>query len=86
RQAHRPPPHRRPSQGRRHRAPRSGARKWFMIDRWTIRLSAVLLVVGFILYMVVDLLHPDGPGPFESEASHRAPIDDPNGRTARSIG
>ena len=56
-----------------------------MIDHKTLRLSAVLLVVGFILY-VVGLLHPDGPGPFESEASHRAPIDDLNGPTARSIG
>lgn len=33
-----------------------------MIDRKTLRLSAVLLVVGFILYVVVGLLHPDGPG------------------------
>jgi hypothetical protein len=41
-----------------------------MIDRKTLRLSAVLLVVGFILYVMVGLLHPDGPGPFESEASH----------------
>ena len=57
-----------------------------MIDRKTLRLSAVLLVVGFILNVVVGLLHPDGPGPFESEASHRAPIDDLNGPTARSIG
>ena len=33
-----------------------------MIDRKTLRLSAVLLVVGFILYVVVvGLLHPDGP-------------------------
>jgi hypothetical protein len=32
-----------------------------MIDRMTLRLSAVLLVVGFILYVVVGLLHPDGP-------------------------
>jgi cation diffusion facilitator CzcD-associated flavoprotein CzcO len=71
--------------GRRHRAP-SGSRQWFMIDRKTLRLSAVLLVVGFILYVVVGLLHSDGPGPFESEASHRAPIDDLNGPTARSIG
>jgi hypothetical protein len=57
-----------------------------MIDRKTLRLSAVLLVVGFILYVVVGLLHSDRPGSFGSEASHRAPIDDPNGRTARSIG
>jgi hypothetical protein len=47
-----------------------------MIDHKTLRLSAVLLVVGFILYVVVGLLHSDGP--FESEASHRAPIDDLN--------
>ena len=33
----------------------------FMIDHKTLRLSAVLLVVGFILYVVVGLLHPDGP-------------------------
>ena len=46
----------------------------------------MLLVVGFILYVVMGLLHPDGPGPFESKASHRAPIDDPNGPTARSNG
>jgi hypothetical protein len=32
-----------------------------MMDRMTLRLSAVLLVVGFILYVVVGLLHPDGP-------------------------
>ena len=32
-----------------------------MIDRKTLRLSAVLLVVGFILYVLVGLLHPDGP-------------------------
>ena len=32
-----------------------------MIDRKTLRLSAVLLVVGFILYVIVGLLHPDGP-------------------------
>ena len=32
-----------------------------MIDRKTLRLSAVLLVVGFIFYVVVGLLHPDGP-------------------------
>ena len=32
-----------------------------MIDRKTLRLSAALLVVGFILYVVVGLLHPDGP-------------------------
>jgi hypothetical protein len=50
-----------------------------MIDHKTLRLSAVLLVVGFILFEVVGLLHSDGPGPFGSEASHRAPIDDPNG-------
>ena len=32
-----------------------------MIDRKTLRLSAVLLVVGFIFYVLVGLLHPDGP-------------------------
>ena len=57
-----------------------------MIDHKTLRLSAVLLVVGFILFEVVGLLHSDGPGPFGSEGSHRAPIDDPNGTIARSIG
>jgi hypothetical protein len=30
-----------------------------MIDRKTLRLSAVLLVVGFSLYVMVGLLHPD---------------------------
>ena len=33
-----------------------------MIDHKTLRLSAVLLVVGFILFEVVGLLHSDGPG------------------------
>jgi hypothetical protein len=32
-----------------------------MIDRKTLRLSAVLLVVGFIFYVVVGLLHAGGP-------------------------
>jgi hypothetical protein len=32
-----------------------------MIDRKTLRRSAVLLVVGFIFYVVVGRLHPDGP-------------------------
>jgi hypothetical protein len=32
-----------------------------MIDRKALRLSAVLLLVGFIFYVVVGLLHPDGP-------------------------
>ena len=32
-----------------------------MIDRKTLRLSAVLLAVGFILYVMVGLLHPGGP-------------------------
>ena len=32
-----------------------------MTDGKTLRLSAVLLVVGFILYVMVGLLHPDGP-------------------------
>ncbi|WP_433784138.1 hypothetical protein ACQPX6_28535 [Actinomycetospora sp. CA-101289] len=32
-----------------------------MIDRSTLRLSAALLVVGFVLYVVVGLFHPDGP-------------------------
>ena len=32
-----------------------------MIDRTTLRLSAVLLVVGFIFYVVVGLLHAGGP-------------------------
>jgi hypothetical protein len=32
-----------------------------MIDRNTLRLSAVLLVVGFIFYVTVGLLHPGGP-------------------------
>ena len=31
-----------------------------MIDHKTLRLSAVLLVVGFILFEVVGLLHSDG--------------------------
>ena len=32
-----------------------------MIESTTLRLSAVLLAVGFILYVLVGLLHPDGP-------------------------
>jgi hypothetical protein len=32
-----------------------------MIDRKTLRLSAVLLVVGFIFYVVVGLFHAGGP-------------------------
>jgi hypothetical protein len=32
-----------------------------MTDRATLRLSAVLLVVGFIGYVTMGLLHPDGP-------------------------
>jgi hypothetical protein len=32
-----------------------------MIDRKTLRRSAILLVVGFMFYLVVGLLHPDGP-------------------------
>jgi hypothetical protein len=32
-----------------------------MIDGKTLRLSAVLLVVGFVLYVLVGFLHPDGP-------------------------
>ena len=32
-----------------------------MIDRKTLRLPAVLLAVGFIFYVIVGLLHPDGP-------------------------
>jgi hypothetical protein len=32
-----------------------------MIDRTALRLSAVLLVVGFIFYVVVGLLHAGGP-------------------------
>jgi hypothetical protein len=32
-----------------------------VINRCTLRLSAALLVVGFVLYVVVGLLHPDGP-------------------------
>src|SRR4051812_16095532 len=32
-----------------------------MINRKTLRLSVALLVVGFILYAMVGLLHPDGP-------------------------
>lgn len=31
-----------------------------MIARKTLRLAAGLLVVGFVLYMVATLLHPDG--------------------------
>jgi hypothetical protein len=31
-----------------------------MIDRRTLRLSALLLVVGFIFYVIAGLLHPDG--------------------------
>ena len=57
-----------------------------MIDHKTLRLSAVLLVVGLIFYVVVGLLHAGGPANNHQEASHRAPIDDPNGPTARSIG
>ena len=36
---------------------------WFSprIDRKTLRLSAMLLVVGFIFYVVVGLLHAGGP-------------------------
>ena len=32
-----------------------------MIDRKTLRLAATLLVVGFILYVMMGLLHPGGP-------------------------
>jgi hypothetical protein len=32
-----------------------------MIDRKALRLSAALLVVGFISYVIAGLLHPDGP-------------------------
>lgn len=32
-----------------------------MIDGKTLRLSAVLLAAGFVLYVVVGLLHPGGP-------------------------
>jgi hypothetical protein len=32
-----------------------------MIDRKTIRLSAVLIAAGFIFYVVVGLLHAGGP-------------------------
>jgi hypothetical protein len=32
-----------------------------MMDRKTLRLSAVLLAVGFISYVLIGLLHPDGP-------------------------
>jgi hypothetical protein len=32
-----------------------------VIDRSTLRLSATLLIVGFVLYVVVGLFHPDGP-------------------------
>ena len=32
-----------------------------MIDRKTLRLSAVLLAAGFIFYVVVGLLHAGGP-------------------------
>jgi|tagenome__1003787_1003787.scaffolds.fasta_scaffold20427257_1 hypothetical protein len=32
-----------------------------MIDRRTLRLSTVLLGVGFIFYVLMGLLHPDGP-------------------------
>jgi hypothetical protein len=32
-----------------------------MVDRATLRPSAVLLAVGFVLYVMVGLLHPDGP-------------------------
>src|SRR5213593_4515225 len=32
-----------------------------MIDRRALRFSAVLLLVGFIFFVVVGLLHPDGP-------------------------
>jgi hypothetical protein len=31
------------------------------MDRKTLRLSAVLLAVGFISYVLIGLLHPDGP-------------------------
>jgi hypothetical protein len=32
-----------------------------MVDRKALRLSAVLLLVGFVLFVVVGLLHPGGP-------------------------
>src|SRR3954453_12091352 len=32
-----------------------------MIDRRVLRFSAVLLLVGWIFFVVVGLLHPDGP-------------------------
>src|SRR3954451_16766546 len=32
-----------------------------MIDRRALRFSAVLLLVGLIFFVVVGLLHPDGP-------------------------
>ena len=32
-----------------------------MIDGKALRLSALLLVLGFFFYVVVGLLHPDGP-------------------------
>ena len=32
-----------------------------MSDGKRLRLAAVLLVVGFLLYAVVGLFHPDGP-------------------------
>lgn len=37
------------------------AREGNMINRRTLRFSVVLLFVGFIFYVVVGLLHPDGP-------------------------
>jgi ABC-type cobalamin/Fe3+-siderophores transport system ATPase subunit len=45
----------------RHSAPLHEVGEEFMIDRKRRRLSAVLLVVGFISYVIVGLLHPDGP-------------------------
>ena len=32
-----------------------------MVDRKILRLSAVLLAVGFFFYVLIGLLHPDGP-------------------------
>jgi hypothetical protein len=44
------------------------SREGFMIELKTLRLSAVLLVVGFILYVMIGLLHPGR----EPANNHRA--------------
>src|SRR5207237_7587851 len=43
------------------RTPRSERGGGVMVDRKILRLSAVLLAVGFFFYVLIGLLHPDGP-------------------------